>query len=86
MRSANIYERQTYRHIVGLPLVRTIQGKTIQAETPFVVVRTMRDGKMDLFAAGSYRDRIRTGPEWQLAEQIAVCDSSRFDTLLALPL
>ncbi len=86
LRRANIYERQTYRHILGLPLVRTVQGKTIQAETPFVVVRTLRDGKMDLFAAGRYLDRIRTGPEWQLAERIAVCDSSRFDTLLALPL
>ncbi len=86
LRRANIYERQTYRHILGLPLVRATQGKTIQAETPFVVVRTLRDGKMDLFAAGRYLDRIRTGPEWGFAERIAVCDSSRFDTLLALPL
>ncbi len=37
LRRANIYERQTYRHILGLPLVRATQGKTIQAETPFVV-------------------------------------------------
>ncbi len=86
LRRANIYERQTYSHILGLPLARATQGKTIQAETPFVVVRTLRDGKMDLFAAGRYLDRIRTGPEWQFTERIAVCDSSRFDTLLALPL
>ena len=31
----------------------------ITAETPFLVVRTMRDGRMDLFAAGVYLDRVR---------------------------
>jgi anthranilate 1,2-dioxygenase small subunit/terephthalate 1,2-dioxygenase oxygenase component beta subunit len=86
LRRANIYERQAYRHILGLPLVRATQGETIQAETPFLVVRTLRDGKMDLFASGRYLDRIHTDPCCRFAERIAVCDSSRFDTLLALPL
>ncbi|MGH7042575.1 MAG: aromatic-ring-hydroxylating dioxygenase subunit beta [Acetobacteraceae bacterium] len=86
LRRANIYERQTYRHILGMPLLRATEAATIAAETPFLVVRTLRDGRMDLFAAGRYLDRIRIAPEWRFAERIAVCDSSRFDTLLALPL
>ena len=57
LREANIYERQSYRHIVGMPALRT--GEDITAETPFLVVRTMRDGRMDLFAAGVYLDRVR---------------------------
>ena len=85
LREANIYERQSYRHIVGMPALR--QGEDIAAETPFLVVRTMRDGRMDLFAAGVYLDRVREdGDALRFAERIVVCDSSRFDTLLAIPL
>jgi 3-phenylpropionate/cinnamic acid dioxygenase small subunit len=85
LREANIYERQSYRHIVGLPSLRS--GEDIAAETPFLVVRTMRDGRMDLFAAGLYLDRVRDdGGSLRFAERIVVCDSSRIDTLLAIPL
>jgi 3-phenylpropionate/cinnamic acid dioxygenase small subunit len=85
LREANIYERQTYRHITGMPALRS--GDDIAAETPFLVVRTMRDGRMDLFAAGLYLDRVREdGGRLRFAERIVVCDSSRFDTLLAIPL
>jgi hypothetical protein len=43
---------------------------------------------MDLFAAGAYLDRMRDGADGRLrfAERIVVCDSSRFDTLVAIPL
>ena len=58
------------------------------AETPFLVIRTMRDGRMDIFAAGRYLDRVAADSEGTLrfAERIVVCDSPRFDTLLAIPL
>jgi 3-phenylpropionate/cinnamic acid dioxygenase small subunit len=88
LREANIYERQSYRHIVGLPALRPAERGEIAAETPFLVVRTMRDGRMDLFAAGVYLDRVRDDTDGRLrfAERIVVCDSSRFDTLVAIPL
>ncbi len=88
LRQANIYERQTYRHIVGMPMVRGAAGAEISAETPFLVVRTMRDGRMELFAAGVYLDRVRDEPDGGLrfAERLVVCDSGRFDTLVAIPL
>ena len=85
LREANIYERQSYRHIVGMPALRP--GEAITAETPFLVVRTMRDGRMDLFAAGVYLDQVfDQGGKLRFAERIVVCDSSRIDTLLAIPL
>ena len=85
LRSANIYERQRYRHIIGMPVLGETTDGLIRAETPFVVVRTMRNGQMDLFAAGLYLDRITLdGPHF--AERVVVCDSHRFDTLLAIPL
>ena len=87
LREANIYERHAYRHIVGMPRVGDEGAGTIGAETPFLVVRTMRDGRMDIFAAGRYLDRVVDGGGvLRFAERIVVCDSPRFDTLLAIPL
>jgi len=56
LREANIYERQAYRHLVGLPALRPGDDGVVSAETPFLVVRVMRDGTMDLFATGRYVD------------------------------
>ena len=88
LREANIYERQRYRHILGMPLLAGEADGTVAAETSFVVVRTMRDGQMMVFAAGVYLDRLRRdgAGAWRYAERIVVCDSQRIDTLLAIPL
>ncbi len=60
----------------------------MSAETSFLVIRTMREGQMDVFVAGVYLDRLRRDEAgaWRYAERIVVCDSQRFDTLLAIPL
>jgi 3-phenylpropionate/cinnamic acid dioxygenase small subunit len=88
LRVANIYERQRYRHIVGLPAVLAIEGGTLRTEAPFIVVRIMRDGTMDVFATGRYLDLVEEDAHGKLRfrERIAVCDSNRFDTLVAIPL
>src|ERR1700739_3127265 len=46
LQTANIFERHSYRHIVGLPVIGA-DGET--AESPFLVTRIMRDGRTDLF-------------------------------------
>lgn len=88
LRKANIYEKQSYRHVVGMPAIlgRDADG-AIRAEAPFLVVRTMRDGTMSLFAAGRYLDRLveRDGRLLFAAREV-ICDSPNFDTLLAIPL
>jgi anthranilate 1,2-dioxygenase small subunit len=87
LREANIYEQHRYRHILGAPVILSEDGNEINSETPFLVVRIMRDGTTDLFASGVYLDRCRlTGGRASLVRRIVVCDSSRIDTLLALPL
>jgi len=88
LREANIYEKQRYRHILGMPLIVSDADGTVGAETSFLVVRTMRDGQMMVFAAGVYLDTLRRDASgaWRYAERIVVCDSQRFDTLLAIPL
>jgi 3-phenylpropionate/cinnamic acid dioxygenase small subunit len=88
LRTANVYEKQRYRHLVGLPalLAETTNGR--QSETPFVVVRVMRGGDTAIFATGRYLDELTTDAEGQLkfASRIVVCDSHNIDTLLAIPL
>ncbi len=87
LREANIYERQTYRHIVGMPAIVGEGGGAVRAETPFLVVRIMRDGTMDLFATGRYLDAlVEDDGALRFRERLVVCDSSRIDTLLAIPL
>jgi 3-phenylpropionate/cinnamic acid dioxygenase small subunit len=87
LRKVNIYERQRYRHIVGLPSVLGEAGGAADVETPFLIVRIMREGSMDVFATGVYRDKIRPDGSGVLrfAERIVVCDGRRFDTLVAIP-
>jgi 3-phenylpropionate/cinnamic acid dioxygenase small subunit len=87
LRTANIYERQSYRHIIGLPVVGSATPDGIIAETPFLVARIMRNGRTDLFATGVYLDKLREEAcQLRFAERIVVCDSGHFDTLLAIPL
>ena len=87
LRRANIYERQTYRHVVGLPAVLGEADDALRVETPFLVVRIMRDGRMDLFATGRYVDvLVEEAGALRFRERIVVCDSNRIDTLLAIPL
>jgi 3-phenylpropionate/cinnamic acid dioxygenase small subunit len=88
LREANIYERQRYRHILGLPLITAQTDSLVSTETSFIVVRTMRDGQMMVFAAGVYLDKLcrDQAGSWRYVERIVVCDSQRIDTLLAIPL
>jgi anthranilate 1,2-dioxygenase small subunit len=47
----------------------------------------MHDGETSVFATGIYLDTYRAvDTELKLAKRVVVCDSSRVDTLMALPL
>ena len=88
LREANIYERQRYRHLIGLPLIKGERDGASEVETPFLIVRIMRDGRMDLFATGRYLDLVERAGDGslQFRERLAICDGARFDTLVALPI
>jgi anthranilate 1,2-dioxygenase small subunit len=87
LREANIYERQSYRHILGQPSILHEDDDEVRSETSFLVARIVQDGDTDIFATGRYLDlyRIEQG-QVRLNERVVVCDSSRIDTLMALPL
>jgi anthranilate 1,2-dioxygenase small subunit len=87
LREANIYERQSYRHILGQPSILHESEGEVRSETSFLVARILQDGDTDIFATGRYLDcyKIEDG-QARLNERTVICDSSRIDTLLALPL
>lgn len=89
LRHASVYEAQRYRHTVSATLVERQDAHTARAVSSFQVLRIMHTGETTLFASGRYLDRIRLngdGGRAQFEEKLVVCDSRRFDTLLAIPL
>jgi anthranilate 1,2-dioxygenase small subunit len=91
LREANIYERHSYRHMLGQPAVLSESAESgaleADSETPFLVLRITGDGPTDIFASGVYVDRyVICAGGALLRRRVVVCDSSRIDTLLALPL
>jgi len=85
LRHANIYEPQRYRHMVSAVLLEEETATHVKSIANFLVVRIMENGETMLFASGRYVDRI-TRPEMRYEERVVICDSRRFDTLLAIPL
>jgi anthranilate 1,2-dioxygenase small subunit len=86
LRHANIYEPQRYRHMLSGVLVEKASGDHVRSTANFLVIRIMQDGATMVFASGRYLDRIVLSPTPLYEERVVVCDSRRFDTLLAIPL
>jgi 3-phenylpropionate/cinnamic acid dioxygenase small subunit len=85
LRHANIYEPQRYRHIVSAVLLEEETPQSVKSIASFLVARIMENGETLLFASGRYVDRISIA-EMRYEERVVICDSRRFDTLLAIPL
>src|ERR1700746_2879007 len=86
LREANIYEPQRYRHLVSSIKIIKDRGDALDLVANFLVVRTMQEGDMTIFAAGRYLDQIRRqGEAWRFARKTVVLDSRQVDTLLAIP-
>jgi anthranilate 1,2-dioxygenase small subunit len=87
MKSANIFEPHTYRHILSRSAVSDGGDGTLIAKTSYIVARIMRDGAHELFSTGTYQDRIvNENGRLLFKERIVVTDSSRIDALLVIPL
>jgi anthranilate 1,2-dioxygenase small subunit len=87
LREANIYEPQRYRHLVSSIRIVEDRGEALDLTANFLVVRTMQEGDMTVFAAGRYVDWVvRDGGDWKFARKEVVLDSRQIDTLLAIPI
>ena len=87
LRKANIYEPQRYRHLIGAIKIGGEEAGELPVVASLIVVRTMQDGAMTVFAAGRYVDRLtRQDSGWKFTKKEVVLDSRQIDTLLAIPL
>ena len=86
LRHANVYEPQRYRHMLSSVLISHLDGERVSSVASFLVIRIMQNGDTAVFASGKYLDRILLSPAPKYEERVVVCDSRRFDTLLAIPL
>ena len=87
IREVNVYEPHVYRHVIGQTEILGAGAGIYRAQTSYIVVRTMHDGEMCLFSAGRYVDEIILENERALLKKrIVVTDSSRYDTLVVIPL
>ena len=88
LRRANIYEPHVYRHLVsGTRLVSETEAGGWRFATHFQVIRTMHTGEMTLFAVGFFDDVVVEHDDSLLLQsRVVVCDSSRIDTLLVIPI
>jgi anthranilate 1,2-dioxygenase small subunit len=88
LRRANIYEPHVYRHLVsGTRLIREEPDGGWRFHTNFQVVRTMHTGEMAVFAVGFFDDvLVERDGALLFHEKTVVCDSSRIDTLLVIPI
>jgi anthranilate 1,2-dioxygenase small subunit len=86
LRTANIFEPHTYRHLLGRPLwERTDDGFEVRSN--FCVYRIAQDGDTVVFATGRYLDRIvEDGGSLRFKSRRVVLDSRRVDILLVMPL
>jgi anthranilate 1,2-dioxygenase small subunit len=84
---ANIFEPHFYRHILSDSRVLSAQDTSLVLETSFICVRSMLDGRMDLFTAGKYVDHVvKQDGRCLFKSKTVVLDHSRIDTLIAIPL
>ena len=87
LREANVYEPHSYRHLLSGIRIRDQSDSIYRVETSFVVVRTMQEGEMSLFASGKYIDDINVTERIpKFTSRIVVCDSVRVHTLVVIPL
>jgi anthranilate 1,2-dioxygenase small subunit len=87
LRRANIYEPHVYRHLVaGTRLIREEAEGRWRFHTNVQVIRTMHTGEMMVFVVGFFDDvLVERGGTLLFHEKTVVCDTSRIDTLLVIP-
>ena len=88
LRRANVYEPHMYRHLAsGTRLIAEEPSGGWRFHTNFQVIRTMHTGEMTLFAVGVFDDVIvEQSGALLFQSRVVVCDSSRIDTLLVIPI
>jgi anthranilate 1,2-dioxygenase small subunit len=91
LRNANIFQPAIYRHFIsGLTIVNHDGGGAqdeVEMESSYLVINTSQIGESTVYQTGRYLDHVvRTGEGWRFKRKRVVYDTSRIQTLLAIPI
>lgn len=89
MRLANIYQPQSYRHVIsGIQVMGQEASGLLQVRSSFAVVRTLELlGDSMLFASGECHDLIDLqGSQPRFAKRRMIYDSRAVETLMVIPI
>ena len=83
-----IYHDPYYqRHIVSAPLITSVDGDAVEAETAYLVIRTHRDQLPEILSAGRYIDRmVRADGALKFASRVCVFDNDLIANSLIKPI
>lgn len=87
LRHANIYAPAVYRHFIsGLSFAEQGDG-SIAMESSYLVINTSQLGESTVYQTGRYHDLVvRVGAALRFKSKRCIYDTSRVQTLLALPI
>ena len=75
------------RHVVGAPVVRSVDGDGIRCESNYAVFRTKLNGLSTVFNVGRYIDRVVPTPAGlRFAERLAIYDSEMIPNSIIYPI
>lgn len=87
LRNANIFSPQTYRHFLSGLMVGEMGSEGVTFTSNYLVINSSQAGQSLVYQTGCYQGRVVSTPEgWRLASLRCIFDTSRVQTLLALPI
>jgi anthranilate 1,2-dioxygenase small subunit len=86
LRHANIYSPVTYRHFISGTTWRA-EGAGLAVRSNYLVINTSQMGESVVYQTGRYEDVVIDTPlGWRFKSKRVVFDTSRVQTLLAIPI
>ncbi|MGE0312302.1 MAG: nuclear transport factor 2 family protein [Lautropia sp.] len=75
------------RHVIGAPLILSVDGGRIACESNYAVFRTKLDGPSTVFNVGRYLDTVvRTDAGLRFASRVCVYDSEMIPNAIIYPI
>lgn len=75
------------RHVVGAPIIRSVQSDRIHSEANYAVFRTKYDKESTLFNVGRYLDTIvQTSDGLRFVERLCIYDSEMIPNSIIYPI
>ena len=87
LRNANIFQPQIYRHFISGLTIRSASAAEVAMECSYLVINTSQLGQSTVYQTGRYHDLVvATEGGWRFKRKRVVYDTSRVQTLLAIPI